>query len=159
MSLVRIFTATMIDMVEILLPLFITLGVETGIYMILKHKDFKLFCVASLMNVVLNSLMNVGLYFLSFNRVIYLVILIISEISTVVIESFILYFVFKFDYKKILIVSVISNTLSFLVGFFINSFYNYLLDLIMCLVFILMYLIISLVVVINFIKFKISSNY
>ena len=100
---------------NIILPLVMTLCLETGIYMILKHKDLKLFIVVSVMNLVLNPLMNIGLLQIS-DRTLYWVVLSIAEIATTFIESVVVYFFLKEKYLKVLLFAGIANALSFVVG-------------------------------------------
>ena len=42
---------------SLIFPLAVTLVIETGVYMILKHRDLKLFLVVSMMNLILNPTM------------------------------------------------------------------------------------------------------
>lgn len=106
-----------------ILPLAITLALETGIYMILKHRDLKLFIVASIMNLVLNLSMNIGLYFIK-DETIYWVILSISEVSTVMIESLIVYLFTRIKYLKVLLFAFLANLTSFSVGLLITPIYQ-----------------------------------
>lgn len=110
---------------NIILPLTITLCLETGIYMILKHKDLRLFIVVSIMNLVLNPLMNIGLSQIS-DKTIYWIVLISSEIATTFIESLIVYFFLKEKYLKVLLFAGIANVVSFVVGliFFLTPIYE-----------------------------------
>ena len=110
---------------NIILPLTITLCLETGIYMILKHKDSRLFIVVSIMNLVLNPLMNIGLSQIS-DKTIYWIVLIASEIATTFIESLIVYFFLKEKYLKVLLFASIANIVSFVVGliFFLTPIYE-----------------------------------
>ena len=110
---------------NIILPLTITLCLETGIYMILKHKDSRLFIVVSIMNLVLNPLMNIGLSQIS-DKTIYWIVLIASEIATTFIESLIVYFFLKEKYLKVLLFAYIANIVSFVVGliFFLTPIYE-----------------------------------
>ena len=108
---------------EILLPLSITLAIETGIYMILHHKDLKLFVVVSLMNMLLNVSMNIGLYFVN-DVTLYWIILAVSEIATIFIESFIVYVFMRFKYIKILLFAFIANAASFFVGLGLSFLYQ-----------------------------------
>lgn len=99
----------------ILLPLAITLALETGIYMILKHRDFKLLVVVSLLNIILNPLMNIGLCYITDNTL-YWVILSLSEIATVLLEAAVITLIFKMRFTKVLLFAFLANLLSFSVG-------------------------------------------
>ena len=108
---------------NIALPLVITLSLETGIYMILKHRDMKLFIIAFLLNLVLNVSMNIGLSYIN-NIVIYWTVLSISEVLTIGIESLVITLLMKMKYLKVLIFAVIANITSFVVGLLIQPVYQ-----------------------------------
>ena len=137
----------------ILFPLAITLLIETGIYMILKHKDLKLFLVVSIMNLLLNPLMNIALIYLGKDAISYWVTLSVSEVLTILIESLIVLIFMKFKYHKILLFAFIANLVSFLIGLAVDPIYDHRIVLmivtIMC---ILGYLAIYTVVFISFIR-------
>lgn len=101
---------------NLILPLSITLAIETGIYMILKHKNLKLFFVVSILNLILNPLMNVGLSYIE-EKLIYYLVLSASEIATTLIESLVVYLFIKEKYLKVLLYAAIANITSFLIGF------------------------------------------
>ena len=103
----------------IVLPLAITLAVETGTYIILKHKSLKLFFVVSLLNLILNPIMNFGLLYLA-DEVVYYLVLAAAEALTVFIESLFIFLVIKEKYLKVLLYSLIANAASFLVGFILS---------------------------------------
>lgn len=107
----------------LILPLFITLALETGVYMILKHRDLKLFIVISIMNLVLNLSMNIGLSFIKDNTI-YWIALSISEVATIFIESVVVYLFMKFKYLKVLLFAFLANLLSFIVGLLITPIYQ-----------------------------------
>ena len=102
-----------------ILPLSITLAIETGIYMILKHKNLKLFIVVSILNLILNPLMNVELSYIE-EKLIYYLVLSAAEIATILIESLVVYLFIKEKYLKVLLYSLIANAASFLVGFILS---------------------------------------
>ena len=106
-----------------LLPLSITLALEVGIYMILKHKDLKLFIVVAAMNFILNPLMNLGLYFI-YDKTLYWITLSICEVATVFIESLIVYLFMRIKYAKVLLFAFIANLTSFLVGLALNFLFE-----------------------------------
>lgn len=103
----------------IVLPLAITLAIETGTYIILKHKSLKLFFVVSLLNLILNPIMNFGLLYLT-DEVMYYLVLAAAEALTVFIESLFIFLVIKEKYLKVLLYSLIANAVSFLVGFILS---------------------------------------
>ena len=104
---------------NIVLPLAITLAVETGTYIILKHKSLKLFFVVSLLNLILNPIMNFGLLYLT-DEAMYYLVLAAAEALTVFIESLFIFLVIKEKYLKVLLYSLIANAASFLVGFILS---------------------------------------
>ena len=110
---------------SILFPLAVTLVIETGVYMILKHRDLKLFLAASIMNLVLNPTMNTILIQFGDTAIKYWLILIIGEVSTTLIESLIVFFFMRFKYLKILLFAVLANISSFLLGLALNQLYDY----------------------------------
>lgn len=97
-----------------LLPLSITLALETGIYMILKHKDLKLFIVVTIMNLILNPMMNLILLNIPNNY--YWLSLSLFEIATVFIESLIVFLFLRKNYAKTLLFAFLANLLSFAIG-------------------------------------------
>ena len=108
---------------NLLLPLAITLAIETGVYMILKHRDMKLFVFVSILNIVLNLSMNFGLSFIQ-DEVIYWIVLGTSEVTTVFIETTAIYFFLKEKYRRILLYSFIANLASFLIGLALTPIYQ-----------------------------------
>ena len=108
---------------NILLPLSITLAIETGIYMILKHRDLKLFIVVSSMNLILNSSMNIGLYFIQ-DVTTYWILLTVFEVVTIGLESLILKLFMKFSYLRCLLFSIHANVISFAVGVLLLPVYE-----------------------------------
>ena len=138
---------------SIIFPLAVTLVIETGLSMILKHRDLKLFLVVGIMNVVLNSTMNTILLLYGDTQLKYWIILIVGEISTTLIESLIVYLFMRFKYLKILLFAVIANLGSFLVGLALEPLFgNKTLLIIVTVVFLLIYIAIYLVVLISFFK-------
>ena len=136
---------------SIIFPLAVTLVIETGLYMILKHRDLKLFLVVGVMNLVLNTTMNIILLLCGDTQFKYWLILIIGEVSTTFIESLIVYLFMRFKYLKILLFAVIANLGSFLVGLALEPLFgNKTLLIIVTVVFLLIYIAIYLVVLISF---------
>ena len=138
---------------SIIFPLAVTLVIETGLYMILKHRDLKLFLVVGVMNLVLNTTMNIVLLLCGDTQLKYWLILIIGEVSTTFIESLIVYLFIRFKYLEILLFAVIANLGSFLVGLALEPLFgNKTLLIIVTVVFLLIYIAIYLVVLISFFK-------
>ena len=138
---------------SIIFPLAVTLVIETGLYMILKHRDLKLFLVVGIMNLVLNSTMNIILLLCGDTQLKYWLILIIGEVSTTFIESLIVYLFMRFKYLKILLFAVIANLGSFLVGLALEPLFgNKTLLIIATIIFLTCYIAIYLVVLIAFFK-------
>ena len=109
----------------VIFPLITTMLLETGIYMILKHRDLKLFFVVSIMNLVLNPTMNFILIIFGKDHLSYWLILGIGEVLTTLIESLIVFLFMRFKYLKILLFAVIANAVSFLVGLALDPVYDY----------------------------------
>ena len=109
----------------VIFPLITTLLLETGIYMILKHYDLKLFFVVSIMNLVLNPTMNFILIIFGKDHLSYWLILGIGEVLTTLIESLIVFLFMRFKYLKILLFAVIANAVSFLIGLALDPVYDY----------------------------------
>lgn len=138
---------------SIIFPLAVTLVIETGLYMILKHRDLKLFLVVGVMNLVLNTTMNIVLLLCGDTQLNYWLILIIGEVSTTFIESLIVYLFMRFKYLKILLFAVIANLGSFLVGLALEPLFgNKILLIIATIIFLTCYIAIYLVVLIPFFK-------
>lgn len=138
---------------SIIFPLSITLVVETGLYMILKHRDLKLFLVVSIMNLVLNPTMNVIILLCGDTQIKYWIILIASEVLTTLIESVIVFLFMRFKYLKILLFAFIANLASFLIGFALEPLYgNKMLLIILTIVFLVTYLAMYAVVILLNIK-------
>lgn len=108
----------------IIVPLLLTLFIETGLYMILKHRDLKLFLIVGIMNLLLNPTMNLLLWFFGDTQLNYWLILIVGEVLTTLIESLIVYLFMKFKYLKILLFAFIANVSSFLIGLAIEPIYD-----------------------------------
>ena len=108
---------------NIILPLSITLAFETGIYMILKHRNIKLFIVVSLLNLFLNPVMNLSLSSIE-NDAVYAIVLWASEIATILIEALIICLICKLKFTKVLLFSLIANATSFIIGVLIFPLYE-----------------------------------
>ena len=144
---------------SIIFPLAITLVIETGLYMILKHRDLKLFLVVSLMNVVLNPTMNLILIQFGGTQLKYWLILGIGEVSTTLIESLIVFLFMRFKYLEILLFAFIANAASFLIGLALQPlFENRVLLIIVSIVLLLGYIAMYLVVLLPAIKKNMSNQ-
>ena len=142
---------------SILFPLAVTLTIETGLYMILKHRDLKLFLVVGIMNLILNPTMNIVLLLYGDTQLKYWIILIVGEISTTLIESLIVFLFMKYKYLKILLFAFIANIGSFLVGLALEPLFgNKTLLIISTIIFMACYIAIYLVVLIPFLKKNMS---
>ena len=112
------------EVLSILFNLAITLCIETWIYMLLNRSSLKLFIVASLMNLVLNTSMNIILTIFGKDNLSYWLILSIYEVMTTLVESLIIFFIFKFKYFKTLLIALIANVSSFLIGLVLGSIHS-----------------------------------
>lgn len=108
---------------NILLPLAITLAVESLVYMLFFKWDKRVFVITSILNVFLNVGMNIGLSFVS-DITIYWIILSIAEVLTVIIESLVIYLYKKEKYPKVLLIAFIANAMSFLIGLSLSEIYK-----------------------------------
>lgn len=111
-------------LISILFSLSITLLIETGIYMILKHRDLKLLLIVSLLNLVLNPAMNLIIFYFAKDEVTYWVILSIYEVMTTLVESLVIFLLMKFKYLKTLLFAVLANASSFLIGLLLRPVYE-----------------------------------
>ena len=128
--------------------LLLTLVIEVPIYMILKWGNLKLFIVASVMNLVLNTLMNLILY----NSGNYWLELALFEIATTLIESLIVFLFCRFKYWKCLLYATIANGASLLIGLLIYPIYQtYVLLIVATVILFIAFLIFEIYTVIHFI--------
>ena len=107
---------------NIIFPLAITMAFETPIYMLIKRRDMKLFLIFSLLNLILNPLMNIALMGIEGND--YYIFLAILEITTVLIESAVIYLFTKVDILKVFLISLNANALSLLIGIILFFVYQ-----------------------------------
>ena len=112
------------SIVSILFSLANTLLIETGIYMILKHRDLKLLLVVSIMNLVLNPAMNITFYFAIPDEKTYWIALAIAEVSTTLIESLIVFLFMRFKYPKTLLFAFLANVSSLAAGLLLRPVYE-----------------------------------
>ena len=111
-------------LISVLFSLSITLLIETGIYMILKHRDLKLLLIVSLLNLVLNPAMNLIVFYFAKDEVTYWVILSIYEVMTTLVESLVIFLLMKFKYLKTLLFALLANASSFLIGLLLRPVYE-----------------------------------
>lgn len=98
-----------------LFALFITLIVETFFYSFLKKGDKKFLIFVLLMNTFLNAIMNVILLSAKSEEMYYLILL-ASEIVTIIIESLLITFIFRLKAKEVVGVVLSANVVSFFIG-------------------------------------------
>ena len=105
-------------MLAYILPIFIVLSIETPLYFELgKKKNIFVFIALIVMNVVSNLSFNLVLSSTNFS----VVTVIIGEIIVFIIESIILYIIFKKKYMILL--CFFGNMLSWGMGYLLNNFY------------------------------------
>lgn len=146
---------------EFLLSLAVTLAAETGTYIIFRHKSLKLFFVVSLLNLILNPLMNIWLRYAQYRETYYFV-LALAEVATILIESVFIYPFIKEKYLKVLLYSLIANFVSFIIGFIFSftSIYETVMTIyIVTGVFVAIYFLLYLFILLSFISnYKKNSN-
>lgn len=104
----------------ILFSLFLTTSIEGIVYAISNKFNLKTYIFLLIANLILNPTMN--LIILSFkNENTYITALMIGEILTVAIESFIYYFITKKSYWYSLLIALTANVASFAIGNAINE--------------------------------------
>ena len=105
-------------MLAYILPIFIVLSIETPLYFELgKKKNIFVFIALIVMNVVSNLSFNLVLFSTNFS----VVTVIIGEIIVFIIESLVLYIIFKKKYMILL--CLFGNMLSWGMGYLLNNFY------------------------------------
>lgn len=105
--------------IDILFALSITLLVEPIIIYLSNLKDYKLFIISFLSNLILNPFMNIALIYLNHDH--YYIYLAIFEFSTVILETLIIFFINKNNIRRTLIFVLLANLLSFAIGMMINN--------------------------------------
>lgn len=105
----------------------VTLLIEIAVAALLGYRNKNFLIVVGLASVVTNPVLTVliTLYSYFLHTHIPLQIIIILEVLIIVIEYFILLYVYKSKYskKELLMVSTIINSSSFVIGFFIQTIY------------------------------------
>lgn len=108
-------------MMYIIFALALTIALEGWVYNFLKPWNLKLFLVTMVMNSILNVAMNLVLTNL-INPANYYYFLALFEIVTIVIETAILFLIFKEKLLKTFLFSLGANIFSLSFGLFINQF-------------------------------------
>lgn len=91
--------------------------------MFLKWGDIKLFLVASIANIVLNTVMNAILISIN-DQTIYNIVLISYEIGTTLLETLIITLFMRFKFWKVLLFAVTANGVSYLLGLPFQGIYQ-----------------------------------
>ena len=104
---------------NIILALMITLAIEVNIYIFLDRKNIFLWLATSIMNVVLNFSMNMLVYLIhsEYGQVLYFICF---EIGTFIVESLIIFFIFKYKIWKCFLFAFIANAASLIIGLLVN---------------------------------------
>lgn len=108
-------------MMYIIFALALTIALEGWVYNFLKPWNLKLFLVTMVMNSILNVAMNLVLTNL-INPANYYYFLALFEVLTIVIETLILFLIFKEKLLKTFLFSLGANIVSLSFGLFINQF-------------------------------------
>ena len=86
-------------------------------------RDIKLFVVASVANIVLNTTMNLILLSIT-EATAYYIVLISYEIGTTLAEALIITLFMRFKFWKTLLFAVLANGVSYLVGLLLQTVYQ-----------------------------------
>lgn len=101
--------------------LILTLIIELSILFILRFKDYKLYILSSIINIITNLSLNYYLENTIFKTLtIYVIVVIILEITVVFIET-LLYMIYFKKFKKSFLISLLLNASSFLLGLLIYA--------------------------------------
>lgn len=104
--------------------LLMTIIIESSFLYFLKEKDYKVYLIEVILNVVTNLSLNYFLFKHTFdNYLIYIIVVIILEILVFLIEAFI-YFIYYKKMKRALLISFILNLSSFIIGLIISFLQN-----------------------------------
>ena len=99
-------------MINIVVPLLLTIVIELLCLIIMKANK-KVLLWSIIINIITNLTLNLIIYFSNFSTTIYIIYVIVSEITIVVLEMLAYYLIIK-DLKKAFIYSLICNSSSFL---------------------------------------------
>lgn len=108
-------------MIYIVFAAALTIALEGWIYNFLKPWSLKLFLITMLMNAILNSAMNLILINL-IDASYYYYFLALFEVLTVIIETLVLFLIFKEGLLRTFLFSLMANLISFSFGGFIIQF-------------------------------------
>ena len=101
--------------------LILTLIIELSILFILRFKDYKLYILSSIINIITNLSLNFYLENTIFKTLtIYVIVVIILEITVLFIET-LLYMIYFKKFKKSFLISLLLNASSFLLGLLIYA--------------------------------------
>ncbi len=101
--------------------LILTLIIELSILFILRFKDYKLYILSSLINIGTNLSLNYYLENTIFKTLtIYVIVVIILEITVLFVEA-LLYMIYFKKFKKSFLISLLLNASSFLLGLLIYA--------------------------------------
>jgi len=101
--------------------LVITLIVELSMLYFFKEKDYKVYVLSALINVITNLSLNYMILNIDFTKMVYYYLFVgILEVIIVFIEA-LAYMLYYKKFKKAFLISLILNSTSFLVGLFINA--------------------------------------
>ena len=101
--------------------LILTLIIELYILFILRFKDYKLYILSSLINIGTNLSLNYYLENTIFKTLtIYVIVVIILEITVLFVET-LLYMIYFKKFKKSFLISLLLNASSFLLGLLIYA--------------------------------------
>ena len=109
------------SVIDIIFSLSVTLLIEPSLIWLLTKGNHKTFITSFASNVFLNVGMNVLLLYVVDKQYYYL-FLTIFEISTVILETLIIFTINKTDFWKTLLYVFIANLVSFIVGYIFNIF-------------------------------------
>ena len=101
--------------------LILTLIIELSILFILRFKDYKLYILSSIINIGTNLSLNYYLENTIFKTLtIYVIVVIILEITVLFVEA-LLYMIYFKKFKKSFLISLLLNASSFLLGLLIYA--------------------------------------
>ncbi len=101
--------------------LLMTLVIELGMLLILRKKDYKIYLLSLIMNIVTNLSLNYYLENTVFKTLlIYIVVVCILEVTVLFVETFI-YMIYYKNFKESFITSLLLNSTSFILGLIIYA--------------------------------------
>ena len=101
--------------------LLMTLVIELGMLLILRKKDYKIYLLSLIMNIVTNLSLNYYLENTIFKPfLVYIVVVGILEITVLFVETFV-YMIYCKKFKESFITSLLLNSTSFILGIIIYA--------------------------------------